>query len=52
MYKRQSLSMLIVSLVISGTIYLQMGLYLISIPFFGTHCFYFYYGDDVDALET
>lgn len=31
MYKRQSLSMLIVSLVISGTIFLQMGLYLISI---------------------
>ncbi|WP_338653090.1 M56 family metallopeptidase [Sporosarcina psychrophila] len=31
MYKRQSLSMLIVSLIISGTIYLQMGLYLMSI---------------------
>ena len=31
MYKRQSFSMLIVSLVISGTIFLQMGLYLISI---------------------
>ena len=30
MYKRQSFSMLIVSLVISGTIFLQMGLYLIS----------------------
>jgi beta-lactamase regulating signal transducer with metallopeptidase domain len=31
MYKRQSLSMLIVSLVISGTIFLQVGLYLISL---------------------
>jgi beta-lactamase regulating signal transducer with metallopeptidase domain len=31
MYKRQSLSMLIVSLVISGTIFLQVGLYIISL---------------------